>query len=86
MDHLWEDITDDEDFLELVHHVVHPRAPQVYRDRPDHFNIWNDTEIKARFRLEKQVVRFIIDELSEQISSVTDRYSLLLTCQVLRWT
>ncbi|XP_030761569.1 putative nuclease HARBI1 [Sitophilus oryzae] len=88
MDHLWEDITDDEDFLELVHHV-HPQAPQVYRDRPDHFNIWNDTEFKARFRLEKQVVRFIIDELSEQISSVTDRNQAVtpteMVCTALRF-
>lgn len=75
MEHAWEDeeVTDDEDFLELFDNVAHPRAPRVYRQRPDHFNIWNDKDFKARFRLEKPAVRFIIDEISDRISSRTDR-------------
>lgn len=76
LDEQQEELTDDEDFLELIHHVLHPRAPKVYRERPNHFNKWNDKEFKSRFRLEKQVVAFIIDQISEEISSPTDKYVL----------
>ena len=66
-------LTDDEDFLELIDIVLHPRAQQIYRNRPNHFDIWNEKEFKSRFRLDKQVVRFVIEHISDEISSVTDR-------------
>ncbi|KAF5308280.1 hypothetical protein FQR65_LT06273 [Abscondita terminalis] len=67
------DLTDDEDFLELYDIVEHPREPQVFRVREDHFTKWNDTEFRQRFRLSKEVVRFVTEEISEMISSQTDR-------------
>lgn len=66
-------ITEDEDFMEVINNVLHPRAPQNFRERPNHINIWNDTEFKARFRLEKDVLMFITEHISDEISSTTDR-------------
>lgn len=71
--HLMNDLTDDEDFLELYNIIQHPRRPQTYRHREDHFAKWNDGEFHARFRLSKNVVRFITNEIAEAISHRTDR-------------
>ncbi|KAJ8927411.1 hypothetical protein NQ314_020130 [Rhamnusium bicolor] len=72
MDFLGE-LTDDEDFFELVNNVQNQRLTQTYRERPNHFTKWNDRDFKFRFRLSKQVVRIIIDEIRDDISSKTDR-------------
>lgn len=69
---------DDEDFVELIDHVLHPRAPQTYRNRPNHFNNWNNKDFKARFRLEKEVVQFLIEHISDDISSATERLLVYL--------
>lgn len=68
-----EELTDDEEFLELVDHFLHQRIPQVYRDRPDHFLKWNENDFKKRFRLSKHVVNFITDSIAEVISSRTNK-------------
>ncbi|CAH1957227.1 unnamed protein product [Acanthoscelides obtectus] len=59
-----EEITDDEDFLELITIVHIPRLPKTYKQRPDNFRIWNDTQFLQRFRLSKSTVRSIIDKKS----------------------
>lgn len=74
MDHL----TDDEDFLEVIEIVRHPRRPQVYRERPNHFEKWRDHEFMQRFRISKDSVRFVVDCVSEEIASKTNRYILFL--------
>jgi hypothetical protein len=70
------ELTDDEDFFELYQLVQHPRERQVYRVRENHFTKWRDVEFKERFRLSKEVVQFVIEEVSEIISSQTERYKI----------
>lgn len=72
MDFLGE-LTDDEDFLELIDNVQNPRCRQTYRERSNHFTKWNDRDFKFRFRLSKQAVQMVIDEIREDIISKTDR-------------
>lgn len=67
------ELTDDEDFVEAVEVLINARRhPKKYRDRMDHFVKWNDKEFVQRFRLSKQGVRFIINQVETQISSPTD--------------
>ncbi|KAF5306061.1 hypothetical protein FQA39_LY09039 [Lamprigera yunnana] len=63
----YNDLTDDEDFLELVEHIVVPRAPRQYQQRPNHFEIWNDKQFITRFRLSKAVVTLITEETELEI-------------------
>lgn len=71
MNQFLDELTDDEDFLELVLQV--PRAPKIYRDRIDYFTRCSDKDFRIRFRLSKEVVRFLISEISNEIESNTDR-------------
>lgn len=68
-----ENLTDDEDFLELVNIVRHPRAPRTFRERPDHFTKWNEVEFRNRFRLSKDIVKFVVNVISPSISSKTEK-------------
>ncbi|KAG5874082.1 hypothetical protein JTB14_033431 [Gonioctena quinquepunctata] len=43
-------LTDDEDFLELVELELLPRAPRNFRMRDNNLFKWNDEEFRARFR------------------------------------
>ncbi|KAK9681280.1 DDE superfamily endonuclease [Popillia japonica] len=68
------DLSDDEDFLELVNIVMHPRQPKVYRERTNEFNkMWSDEEFRNRFRLSKPVVEYVRDEIADEISSESNR-------------
>lgn len=73
MNELIEELTDDEDFLQILNGFVQPRRPQTFRNRPSHFEIWTDNEFKCRFRLEKRTVRFLIDQISEDIKFRVDK-------------
>lgn len=64
------ELTDDEDFLELVEIEVFPRRPRQLRQRPNHFDIWNDEEFRARFRLSKNTVSLVVDEIRNNISCI----------------
>ena len=66
-------ITDDEDFLELVDIVRHPRRQRVVRHRINHFEEWDDDNFKNRFRVSKAVHR-ITDLIGDNIASHTNRY------------
>lgn len=63
-------LTDDEDFLELVELELFPRAPRNFRLRDNHFLKWNDEEFRTRFRLSKVTVQLIIEEITESISCI----------------
>lgn len=68
------DLTDDEDFVEVINVIRNVRRqPQNYRNRPDHFVIWNDDEFLNRFRFTKQGVRFITEQIAPQITSATEQ-------------
>lgn len=66
-----EDLTDDEDFLELFDIIENPRMPRTYKKRPNNFLIWNDTQFLQRFRLSKNTVQMLIDEIREDIKNAT---------------
>lgn len=72
MNALFEELTDDEDLLQILNGFLHPRRPQIFRNRPSHFEIWSDIEFKCRFRLEKRTVRFLIDQISDEITFKVD--------------
>lgn len=65
---------DDEDILEYVHMINRPRRARLVRERPNHFEKWDDQDFFARFRLSKQTVRRLVTEIEEDIASPTDRY------------
>lgn len=69
-----ENISDDEDFVEIVGILLggRRRRPQ-FRERPNHFEIWNNKDFQKRFRFTKQGARFIINKIRNQITSPTER-------------
>lgn len=62
-----DDLTDDEDFLELLYQEIFPRRSRIFRERINHFIKWEENEFRSRFRLSKQTVNFIIGEIKEDI-------------------
>lgn len=62
-----EDLTDDEDFLQLVEIEAFPRAPRIFRQRENHFLKWNENEFRQRFRLSKETVELITGEIRNEI-------------------
>lgn len=69
-----QDLTDDEDFLELVEMELNQRVPRIFRQRPSNFEIWRDNEFLNRFRFSKPVVQFLIEKLNNNLAPVTRRY------------
>lgn len=63
----FENLTDDEDFLELFEIEAFPRAPRNFRQRENHFLMWNENEFRERFRLSKGTMGRIIDEIADEI-------------------
>lgn len=45
------------------------RRPQVFRDRIDPFEIFDNIEFRNRYRLSKEAVRFVIGLVEEKLSS-----------------
>lgn len=76
MENLLEILTDDEDILEVID-ILQPRRlrrPKVYQPRTNHFEKWNDTEFLKRFRFSKNAVRFILEQIEDQIALPTERF------------
>lgn len=71
-----EDFTDDEDFIELALIVAFPRKKKTFIERPNHFTKWRDEQFFSRFRLSKHTVYFILEQIKENITSPTNRYSI----------
>ncbi len=67
-----EELTDDEDFMDVAVIIAFPRRRKVIRPRPDHFTIWRNDEFVDRFRLSKNTTWFLIDRLRNTISSPTN--------------
>lgn len=68
------ELTDDEEFVEVIDVLQNVRRqPQTYRRRQDHFLIWNEEDFRKRFRLSKQGVHFVIDQISDEIISPTEQ-------------
>lgn len=72
-DNYLEYLTDDEDFLELLEIVLHPRIPRVFRERPNNFVKWRDDEFRNRYRISKPVARHLLDLIYVEIAPTTNR-------------
>nr|CAI5847003.1 unnamed protein product [Callosobruchus analis] len=66
-------LTDDDDMLELLDILNRRRARKRYRERINHFKKWNDEEFRQRFRLSKQGVLFVLENITANISHPTQR-------------
>jgi len=66
-------MTDDEDFMELALLVAFPRKRKMFLERPNHFTKWRDEQFFNRFRLSKNTVYFILDHIKERLASPTNR-------------
>lgn len=69
---LLELLTDDEDMRELIDLNDGRRMRRNFRERPNHFEKWNDKEFHQRFRFSKNGVRFILNLIEENITSPTN--------------
>jgi len=49
------------------------RKPQVYKDRPNLYEILTDEEFKYRFRLSKSCVDYLLSLLEGKLKTATDR-------------
>nr|CAH7729137.1 unnamed protein product [Callosobruchus chinensis] len=86
------EMSDDEDFVEAIEILRNARRRRKrYRDRIDHFLLWNDDEFIRRFRLSKQGVRFVVNQIEAQIKSrtewnhaVTAEQMVLVTLDIMR--
>ncbi|CAH1395670.1 unnamed protein product [Nezara viridula] len=67
----FDDLTDDEDFLDLI--ALFLKEKKVFRPRVTHFLRWSDEEFFDRFRLSKETVQFILNLIKPAISNLTNR-------------
>ncbi|KAJ3641886.1 hypothetical protein Zmor_028356 [Zophobas morio] len=54
-----------------------PRRPKIIRNRPNHFEEWDETDFIARFRLSKRTTENLIEEIEELITHPTERNDCL---------
>lgn len=71
---------DVEEYFDIVNdidlvNIIEEQMPGEYhlRERIDHFNYWDDVEFFNRFRLSKQSVLVVLNEIEGQIANPTDR-------------
>ena len=64
---------EDESILRYVRQMKR-RKDRVVRPRPNHFAIWDENEFINRFRLSKETVHMIIQQIQDTIRSPTERY------------
>lgn len=75
---MYEDFNEIDDILEIeeaeIINIINPEYRQyIVRERPDHLNIWNDSEFFNRFRLSKETVLAILELIEEEIRHKTNR-------------
>lgn len=71
-----ENLTDDEEFMEVALIIGFSRKRKKSLERSNHFTKWRDEQFFSRFRLSKNSVYFILDHIKENITSPTNRYSI----------
>lgn len=64
---------DDDEEMEILANVLY-RRPYTVRQRPNHLEFWDDTDFKARFRLSKRSVQYILANIEHLIRLPTNRY------------
>lgn len=70
---IFTDSSDSDSDLEDYVNVV-LRRPRTLHQRPDHINYWDDLDFFNRFRLTKNTVQILVNEIQEQIRYPTERY------------
>jgi len=61
--------------IEFINDVnnIGRRRPQVYKDRPNFYEILTDDKFKYRFRLSKSCVNYLLQLLEGKLETPTDR-------------
>lgn len=60
--------SDDEDILQIIN-----RRPKVFKPRRNYFEELDDIEFKMRFRLEKQTVMILCNEIEHFLKFATNK-------------
>ncbi|KAL4122800.1 hypothetical protein QTP88_015075 [Uroleucon formosanum] len=76
-------MTNINNFIEFIDDVnnISRRRPQVYKDRPNYYEILTDDESIYRFRLSKTCVNYLLNLLARKLETATDSGSLKIPVQ-----
>lgn len=58
---------------DVVNIVEGPRRQRVFRNRLEHFILWNDSEFKCRFRVSKESVGLLMEHIGSNLQRPTNR-------------
>lgn len=56
---------------DLAVFVERPLQQRIFRERPDHFQIWDNTEFLNRFRLSRETVQYLLHQIEGVITHHT---------------
>ncbi|GLV46575.1 uncharacterized protein CBL_20880, partial [Carabus blaptoides fortunei] len=74
MDDINEVLTDSEDEINFVYNIHEPRRAKILRERKNHFEEWDEIDFLNRFRLSKDTVRRVLEQIKNAISNPTNRF------------
>lgn len=60
------------------------RRERVFRDRSNPLEIYNSDEVISRFRLSKEAILRLTDELSEELGPTTSRSHSIVICEFIK--
>jgi hypothetical protein len=69
--------SDDEEMINIVEHLARPRKVPRVQMRKDHFNYWDDEEFYRRFRLSKETIVLLLDQITDAIKHPTNWYVII---------
>lgn len=77
---VFDDINEIDEFLseddeDIINIVEAPRRPRVFRNRPNHMQIWTDDEFLYRVRLSKRTVQHLYDRIGHNLEHTTQQLS-----------
>lgn len=49
----------------------------TFRERPNHFDAWNDAEFLKRFRLSKKSAIMVLDKIKPNLTYKVERYNFI---------
>ncbi|KAL1488355.1 hypothetical protein ABEB36_014832 [Hypothenemus hampei] len=81
MDLELEELTDDKDFLFAVKNIGYERTDRTFHQRTLQFEKWNDEEFLKRFRLSKNNVKFVTDQIRATIIPVAPKKNHALSAE-----
>lgn len=64
--------SDSDDDLRDYINILH-RRPYTVRQRPNHFEFWDDEDFRIRFRLSKETVQHILENIEHRLRFPTNR-------------